>query len=142
MYKLKAFLLGIFVSLSSSISVYAQMGNSPYSIRGVGDLRSMELPHNIGMGGVGLSQPQNFTLNNMNPALLPLNTLTHFGLGIMSDYRRMSNQNTSSTSLGGGLSYLTFAFPVIAGKWTLSSGLVPYSSVNYDYHVKNAVIEG
>jgi hypothetical protein len=138
MCKLKAFFIGIIVSLSSTIFVYSQ--NSPYSIRGVGDLGSMELPHNIAMGGIGLSQPHNLYLNNMNPALLPNNTLTNFGLGVMSDYKRISNQNTSTTNLGGGLSYLTFAFPIVAGKWTLSSGLIPYSTVDYSYQVVGSVV--
>lgn len=141
MYKLKAFLLGIFVSFTSSISVYAQ-GSSPYSIRGIGDLGTMELPHNIGMGGIGLSQPQNLYLNNLNPALLPNNTLTHFGLGIMTDYKRIASQNASTTNVGGGLSYLTFAFPIVAGKWTLSTGLLPYSTVNYDYQVNGSLVSG
>lgn len=142
MHKLKAFLLWIFVSFSSTVFVYAQTGNSPYSIRGVGDLGSMELPHNIGMGGVGISQPQSFYLNNLNPALLPNNTLTHFGLGIMSDYKKISDQNASFSNLGGGLSYITFAFPIIAGKWTLSSGLMPYSTVNYAYQVPGSSVSG
>lgn len=142
MFKLKAFFLGIFISFIFSISVYAQTGSSPYSIKGIGDLRTMELPNNIGMGGIGIGLPQSLQLNNMNPALLPFNTLTHFGLGVMADYRRILNQDAATTNLGGGLSYLTFAFPIITGKWTLSSGLIPYSTVNYSYRLNGSPIAG
>lgn len=127
------------VLLFFTISAYSQSGNSPYSVRGVGDVASPAQTHNIGMGEVGYSTPNNLYLNNMNPALLPYNTFTTFNLGILSDYKRIENNTKNISSLGGGLNYLTFAFPIKPGKWTLSSGILPYSVVNYNYQVKGIV---
>ncbi|CAN5457006.1 membrane protein [soil metagenome] len=137
MYRLKySILLFFFASIQS---VFAQTGNSPYSIRGIGDIQNPALIHNIGMGGVGLSQPQNLFLNNMNPALLPFNNFTVLAIGLSADVKTIYNENTSTRSIGGGLSYFALGFPVMENRWGMSLGLRPYSFVNYDYQTNGTV---
>jgi hypothetical protein len=136
MYRLKYLFLFFFASLQI---VVAQTGNSPYSIRGIGDIQSPALIHNIGMGGVGLSQPQNLYLNTMNPALLPFNNFTVMSLGLSADVKTIHSENASTKSVGGGLNYLAFGFPVMENRWGMSLGIRPYSSVNYDYQTNGNV---
>lgn len=106
---------------------------SPFTSRGIGDINDLSLSNNQGMGGLGISNGNYWYLNNMNPALLPYNSLTVFAAGLEMERRNLSDGTGEETNSGGRLGYLATAFPIIPGKWTSSVGLAPYSRVDYKF---------
>ncbi len=119
--------------------VLAQHSYSPYSSIGIGDLNDMSLSNNDAMGGIGIASPSVWHINNMNPALLVYNSFTVFEIGVEAENRTVSNDFNSVKVGSGGFKYLTFAFPIINGKWTSNIGLMPYSSVNYSFSAREDV---
>ncbi len=83
------------------------------------------------MGGLGLSQPQFWYINNQNPALLAYNSFTVFSVGMLGEQRQLLTATDSEREQGGNLNYLAIAFPIKYGKITTSIGLMPYTNVNY-----------
>ncbi len=127
---LSVFIIGILIS---KVSV-SQSALSTYSALGIGDLSSLSLIQNQAMGGIGISKGSIWYLNNMNPALLPHNSLTVFEAGIIGDFKKVSTSELTENISNFNLNYLATAFPMKPGKWTLSLGLRPYSSVHYDFN--------
>jgi hypothetical protein len=119
--------------------VMAQNTFSPYTIKGIGDLSNMSLSSHFAMGEVGIGTPSVWHINNLNPALLPYNTLTSFQLGVGAESRTVSSQTQSQKSGSGGIRYMAFAFPIMPSKWTSSFGFLPYSSVNYNVTSQDVV---
>ncbi|MEM7108581.1 MAG: hypothetical protein AAF519_10185 [Bacteroidota bacterium] len=126
-----AFALVTFMSLITT-TAFSQASQSPFSSQGIGDLNDLGLAHNRAMGGLGISNVSYWHLNNINPALLPYNTLTVFSAAFVGENRSVENDTGSETNGSGNLAYLTLAFPVKPGKWTTSVGLMPYSNVDYE----------
>ena len=97
------------------------------------------------MGGVGVSNPQYWFLNNQNPALLVYNRFTIFGAGIVGESKRIYSDTIKGRSRNGNMNYLVLGFPVMRKKstgevlWATSIGLMPYSSVNYNYQFRDTV---
>jgi hypothetical protein len=117
----------------------AQSARSPFSAFGVGEYSGNALAHNQGMAGVGISNPQFWYLNNMNPALLVFNTYTTFEGGIMGETRRANNGALSEKNSGGNMNYLILAFPIKRTKWVNSIGLSPYTTTNYRFSYSDAI---
>jgi hypothetical protein len=135
----KKFLLLVSIVVGS-FPVLSQTASSPFSRYGLGESYGNGLVHNQGMGGLGVSQPQYWFLNNQNPALLVYNSLTIFEAGLVVESRRLRNNTISEKNVGGNLNYLATAFPIKPGKWTTSLGLMPYSNVNYNFVYPGQVI--
>lgn len=110
----------------------SQAVRSPFTTYGLGELFGNALIHHQGTGGLGVSQPQYWFLNNTNPALLVYNNLTVFQAGIVGERIQIQSDTLSQRNAGGTLSYLVTSFPIIKTKWTSSIGLMPYSNVNYE----------
>ncbi|MEO9966022.1 MAG: hypothetical protein ABJF11_09550 [Reichenbachiella sp.] len=125
--------LVILAAFMSCKFVLAQNTYSPYTVIGIGDLNGMGLANNAAMGDIGIGTPTVWHINNMNPALLAFNTLTVFEIGIEGENRKVTNSFNSVKVGTAGFKYLSFAFPIMSGKWTSNIGLMPYSSVNYDF---------
>lgn len=121
-------------------ATYAQHAGSPYSMYGLGIIDDNAVTYNTMKGGLGLSSGTPYIINNMNPALLPLNSFTIFDFGLQYDQRTLSTDSLSSTLKGGGLNYIALALPIKQGKWAISLGLSPYSSVKYDFVSQEQVI--
>ncbi len=83
------------------------------------------------MGGIGISNPDYYHLNNMNPALLVFNNITVFEAGLIGEQRTIKGATASEKSGSGNLNYLAMGFPIKRTKWSMGIGLLPYSSVNY-----------
>jgi hypothetical protein len=121
----------LFSFLVVSATASGQAARSPFSTFGIGEPYGNALINNQGMGGVGVSQPQFWFVNNQNPALLVFNYYTSFQAGTLLESRTVRNDTTNLRSVNGNLSYLVTALPVKPGKWTTSVGLMPFTSVNY-----------
>jgi len=120
--------LAVIIAFSSE----AQVAPSPVSTFGFGELVSPGLAQNQGMGGLGISNPSSWYLNNQNPALLVFNYVTVFQAGMQIEKRSISDGSSTANTGSGNLNYLAIGFPVKSGKWTTSLGLMPYSNVNYN----------
>ena len=121
------------------ISLRAQVGQSPYSINGVGDVQSLAQANQFGMAEIGIASPTRFHINNMNPALLTYNKLSTFQMGLAIDYRGISTEQLSQTNGGALLNNLVFSFPVINDRWTMSVGLLPLTNVNFNVKLEDTV---
>jgi hypothetical protein len=133
----KYFSLLILVALSSS--AFGQAANSPFSTFGIGEPYGNALIHNQGMGGIGVSQPQFWFINNQNPALLVYNYQTTFQAGVVGENRKITSDTISQQGFNGNLNYLVTAFPLKRGKWTNAIGLMPFTSVNYKIFYEDQV---
>ena len=126
------FLWLIFILLLFSFSSISQnLGNSPYSQFGIGDLANTAFIRNMAMGNTGTSLAHPNFINNKNPALLTRNKLTIFEASLVGQNKKITKGALSQRSGGANISYLAFAFP-LHQKWTSSVGLKPFSNVNYN----------
>jgi hypothetical protein len=123
--------LTLFIFLIASHKLVGQAARTPFSSFGLGQPYGNALVHNKAMGGVGVSQPQYWFVNNQNPALLVFNYYTVFQAGIIIESRTVQNDTTNVKSVSGNLNYLVTAIPVKPGKWTSSIGLMPFTNKNY-----------
>jgi hypothetical protein len=118
------------VILLVSLAAQSQSVSSVYSNNGIGLLNYQGLPHNLGMGEIGIGVPSLWNMNYQNPAFLPLNGVTMFQVGIEMDRRTIESSAVNGKKITGGLRYLNLAMPIISGKWTTAIGVTPYSTVN------------
>lgn len=127
--------------LLAGTSALGQAAKSPYSTYGIGESYGNALAHNQGMGGLGLSQPQYWYLNNQNPALLVYNSFTVFQAGMIGEQLDLSDGIQNEKVRAGNMNYLAIAFPIKFQKITTSVGLMPYTNVNsklrYDEPIEN-----
>lgn len=127
----KRFLLVLPGLLLGTMLSYGQAARSPFSSIGLGEQFGYQLAHNQGMGGVGISNPQYWYLNNQNPALLVYNRLTTFEVGLIGESRTQKSSTVTENSGSGNLNYLALGLPIKSGKWTAAISLMPYSRLNY-----------
>jgi hypothetical protein len=127
------------------LEVSGQAARTPFSAYGLGDTYGNALVHNQGMGGVGVSNPQYWYLNNLNPAMLTYNRITVFQAGMVLDNRRIYSDTLKEKSTGGNLAYLALGFPLFRNKstgetrWASAIGLMPYTNANYRYGFTSTV---
>ncbi|HEX6225528.1 MAG TPA: hypothetical protein VFZ52_14020 [Chryseolinea sp.] len=120
--------------------VWGQAAPSPFTDFGIGEAYGNSLIHNQGTGGLGVSHPQVWYLNNQNPALLVFNPLTVFQVGALYESRTVKADTLNEKNTGGNLNYLAVAFPIKLNKWSTSVGLMPYTNVNYKFNFPQDVL--
>jgi len=126
---MKRILAGLTVCI---IIVNSATAQSIYSFEGLGSLNHQGMPNNVAMGEVGIGSPSYWNINTQNPANLVYNTLSTFQVGIEMDRRRFEGAGISGSDTEGGLRFMGYAFPIMAGKWSSSFGILPYSTVSYN----------
>src|SRR5210317_2067083 len=137
---IKKLSLFLFLLANCAISINAQNAASPYSLYGIGIISSKGLTYQENMGGLGISNGKSWVLNNINPALLPMNNFTTFDLGLYTERRTLSTSDLSQNNTNGGLRHLTIAFPLKNLKWSMAVGLMPYSDVSYNMITSSPVV--
>lgn len=139
MYKISSLLCGILVALSGQLALAQNLGNSPYSKLGIGDVSDHTGNiRNFGMGGLGVSTPNSFSVNFLNPALLIYNSRVTFEMAVAGQYKNVANASKSQSNGTAGLGYLALALP-IGKSWRSAVGLRPFSSVNYGSYTDGTV---
>lgn len=131
-------LLGFTLNSLAQIRIH-----SPYSIFGVGKLRSDSYNTVLmSMGGIRNAASGEGLVNMYNPATYIAFDSTSFVFdgGILATSRTLKSVNASETGTYASLNHLLFGFPVT--RWLKSSfGVVPYSDVGYnvvdDLYLKN-----
>ena len=123
------------VALTFSMTIMAQ---TPYSRYGYGILQDNVTSAQRAMGGVGYAMNSGRQINVMNPAAFAsIDSLTFlFDMGInaakIASEETVEGQVRKASDFGGGIDYLTMAFPI--NKYIGASvGLLPFSSVNYSF---------
>jgi hypothetical protein len=115
--------------------------SSPYSRYGLGDLSPAILPQNIGMGGIATATNEigNFSnINPLNPASYGVIDLTTIDVGLYASTIFLNQTGQPSQTNGNfRLSHLAFGIPVTHNS-ALSFGLLPYSSLGYNYKQTSA----
>lgn len=106
--------------------------NSPLSYIGMGELYTPETPSNSMMGGIGVSNSNGIYSNQINPALLVRNQYTMFEVGINAELKNMQDYRQRQQALGGNYQSVNLTVPVLPNRWTMSFGVRPYSTVNYE----------
>ncbi len=133
------FLLGIIYIIPNHL--FAQnLGSSPYSQVGIGDLRFATFAHQQGMGA-GVGNIPIFAINPLNPATLSRLSKTKntvFEAGVIGNLKEIKQGSTTQRDFAGSLGYLMLAFP-LSSKMGASLGLSPYSSVNYNHSFRQPV---
>ena len=124
------FSYSIIIFIAQNHACAQDLGNSPYSQFGIGDLANTAFIRDIAMGNTGTSLAHPDFINNKNPALLTQNKLTIFEASLVGQYKKITKEALSQKTGGANISYLAFAFP-LHQKWTSSVGLKPFSTVNY-----------
>jgi hypothetical protein len=127
--------LGLFLTFFASFlpSIHAQtIVNSPLSYIGMGELYTPDAPSNSMMGGIGVSNSNGIYSNQINPALLVRNHYTMFEVGVNTELKNMQDYRQRQQVLGGNYQSFNLTVPVIPTRWTMSFGVRPYSSVNYE----------
>ena len=135
----KKWFLAVAVVISAA-NVWGQAARSPFTTYGIGDRYGSALIQNQG-NGIGVSQPQEWYLNNQNPALLVYNRYTVFEVGIVAEALTIRGDTTHEKNVAGNINYIVMAFPIKINKWTTSAGLMPYTDVDFSFqypdYVKN-----
>jgi hypothetical protein len=130
------FFLGSFAIYHTS---YGQFTSSTYSSLGVGVFNNSGLTHNQGMGGMGVSFGNSYSINHVNPAISVKNGTYSFQAAFNYNQLTAATESTSEQLDGGGLSYVAMSFPVIPRKFTLGLGLNQLTGVDYNIVVNTPV---
>ncbi len=117
-----------------------QSNSSTYSSIGIGEVNNSGLTTNQGMGGMGISYGNGWSVNQVNPALSVKNNVFNFQAAF--NYKRINANtgNQSATIDGGGLSYVAMSLPVKPRKWTIGLGLNQISNVDYAHLFESPVV--
>ena len=139
MIKYIRFLIILFLFTATALGVKAQSTattSSPYSRYGIGDINSMLLPQNIGMGGIGVATNRIngfFNINPLNPASYSSIGLTVIDIGLYGKFNTLEKTgNASQTNSNFRLSHIAFGIPV-SKRSAIAFGLMPYSELGYNY---------
>lgn len=123
----------------------AANGYSPYSLFGFGDLIRPGTTYNATMGGIGIGDRNVRYINIINPAAVTARELKSFMLDFGLENRNTLYQGNAALSMSPtatgvqksasntfNMHHLVVSFP-IATKGAFKAGIVPYSSVRYNF---------
>ncbi len=115
---------------------------SPYSMYGLGELRSQVNAVNTAMGGAGVAMGSSTFVNVLNPAsnhgIDSLNVI--FDTGLEGKYSQFKSQGETQNLNTGNFSYFSLGFRVNS-KIAANIGLNPFSSTGYEIN-STASIDG
>lgn len=123
----------------------AGIGYSPYSLFGFGDLVRQGTTYNTMMGGIGIGDRNVRNINILNPAGVTARELKSFMVDFGLENRNVIYEGNAARSISPTASgvqrsasntfnmhNLVVSFP-IASQGAFKVGIMPYSSVNYDF---------
>lgn len=116
--------------------------SSPYSMYGLGELRSQTNVLNAGMGNAGIALSSNRSLNATNPASYQgIDSLSFiFEMGVDGKYSTFKSQGESASLEDANFSYLALGWR-INDRIAAGMGVNPFSSTGYEINT-NAAIDG
>jgi hypothetical protein len=109
----------------------AQNGTvSPYSLFGVGELRTVRTVDNQSMGGLGM-YTDSIHIHLNNPAALGKLALTSYSAAVSHREIRLETFDEKQNSSVSTLEYIAVALPIRFQSMGVSFGLKPYSAMGY-----------
>lgn len=135
---LKRIFILLLVTFSQNV-IAQQIGVSPYSQFGIGDLANETFSRNASMGGAGLASSHMLYINPLNPASNINNGTVIYEFGLIGQIKTLKTSTASDAASGGNLNYIGMMFPLKTkiskgrkiNQWVIGAGLKPYSSSNY-----------
>tara|TARA_R110002049_G_scaffold242042_5_gene415875 strand:- start:729 stop:2006 length:1278 start_codon:yes stop_codon:yes gene_type:complete len=106
--------------------------SSPYSRYGIGELSQQRFNVNAGFGGAGIALRSERFANIVNPSSLSSLKLIAFEVAAKTSLYNTTSNGQSTSGANAYLNHLSLSMP-INDKWGLSFGLLPFSSIGYDY---------
>ena len=137
----KLFFAALMMSLALAVNAQSGM-NSPYSQWGLGVLSDKTSGFNAGMNGVGIGFHEHNQVNYINPASYSsVDSLTFlFDAGISGQITNFSENGIKKNAKNANLEYVVAAFRAFR-HLGVSFGIIPFSSVGYNYSVSGWVNE-
>lgn len=116
------------------LTVFGQSNTSSvYSKYGLGELLPGNSLQNFSLGGTAIGLNSNKSINNLNPASYSSFNATLFEVGVFNNTLWATEAEQEQTNSNTYLNRMAFGFPVVANKWGMSMGLLPHTSIGYDY---------
>lgn len=119
-----------------------QDSGSPYSAHALGDLIGPGQVVQAGMGGLGVTTADPFSVARANPATYPWLAHATFEMGVAARWMRMRIGDDASTGRNLRLQGFSVGVPFGRGKWGLALGLQPYSTTAYRIEDRLGIAEG
>jgi len=139
------FLFFLIAITSPSILRAQSLGNSPYSRVGIGDMVEPLTVHNLGAGGLSISNYNQEHLELNNPAMstnkrgLYRDSLVKIEGGFTLQYKQFSTASSSNSVTAANLRYLAFSIP-ISKTWNTTIAIQPYAIKNHNYTMRSPII--
>ncbi len=122
-------IVGVFLLIAGGIM--AQEGTaSPYSFYGIGVLKFRGTAENNSMGGIGVFS-DSIHLNLQNPASYAGLKLINYSIGASHQRTSQKTSTESQRVSATSVDYLAMGIPM--GKFGMGFGVLPYTSVGYDF---------
>jgi len=122
--------IGLFLLVAGT--ALAQKGTtSPYSYYGIGSIKFRGTVENSSMGGLSVFS-DSIHINLQNPAGYASLRLINFTVGASHKAVNQKNDTDTQNSSSTTLDYLAMGIPM--GKFGMGFGLVPYSTVGYNFY--------
>ena len=126
------------------VKSHAQNNTSPYSMIGIGDIEKSSFDRTTGMGHAGLAISSNRYLYQANPASYSKLDEHFFYFEFASRYKSVAYSGKPIVDpTQSGSSDIQFKKMAVAIKplprWTISAGLLPFSTVNYSFTGKKTI---
>lgn len=133
----KLFLLAAALLLTVGIPVSAQEGQigfTPYSIFGLGDLATKGSSYNLAMAGIGVGDRNVRAINLVNPAAVTAREAKSFLMDFGIENRNViyKQGDVKSANNTFNMHHLAASFPIYKNS-AFKLGIMPYSSVEYDF---------
>ena len=125
-------LTAVFVA---TLMIHAENGmNSPYTRYGFGQLSTMELGANKGMGGVGIGLHNSNQINLLNPAsYATVDTLTFLlDIGMSLHNTNFAEGGVKMNARNTTFDYLAMQFRLMP-KLGMTIGMTPFSNIGYNF---------
>ena len=125
-------LIAVFVA---TFMIHAENGmNSPYTRYGFGQLSTMELGANKGMGGVGIGLHNSNQINLLNPAsYAAVDTLTFLlDIGMSLHNTNFAEGGVKMNARNTTFDYLAMQFRLMP-KLGMTIGMTPFSNIGYNF---------
>lgn len=108
--------------------------NSPYTRYGFGQLATMEVGANKGMGGTGIGVRNNSQINMLNPAsYAAVDTLTFLlDIGVSLHNTNFAEGNVKMNARNSTFDYLAMQFRLMP-RLGMTIGLMPFSNIGYNF---------
>jgi hypothetical protein len=120
----------VVVGFSTALSHAQNLGSSPYSRLGVGDMADPSFSRNAGMGGAGVALYHHLQLNSLNPAALSALKFTNLDFGITGKKEKLYTADDAQYGTSGNIHHVSLSLP-LSKRYVAQIGARPFSSVNY-----------